>query len=186
MHKILTIVFFLTLFSMIIGGCRSGRVTDDDVLVAIEASMRGFDASINEENLNVHNARKNSIDRSFINSDHTLVLNLNITKNDTLVSVSGDCLFADYQDQQSAYRLTGNLNYQLSFPISLKPEAGSGEVICKLGLTGGKIKVLEYHFIIDAAGQFSTFAVLANGRPVNMSRYKNALNFMRYMHPMSV
>ena len=186
MQKWLTIIILWTLGSMGLYGCLPGMVTDDDVLVAIEASMRGFEASINEENLNVHNAHKDSIDQSFINADHTLVLNLKITKDGNQVRISGDCLFADYQDHQSPYRLTGNLQYQLKFPISLNPEAGSGEVVCKIGLTGGKIKDLEYHFIIDDAGQYSSFAVQANGRPINMNRYKNALNFMRYISPMSV
>ena len=186
MQKGLTALILLAICALVLSGCLRGFVTDDDVLVAIEASMRGFEASINEENLNVYNARENSIDQSFINAEHTLVLNLNITKNGNHVSISGDCLFADYQDHQSPYRLTGNLQYQLTFPISLKPEAGSGEVVCKIGLTGGKIRDLSYHFIIDDAGQFSTFAVRANGRPVNMNRYKNALNFMRYVNPMSV
>jgi hypothetical protein len=76
------------------------------------------------------------------------------------------------------------MTYKLRFPKNFDGRAGSGEVTSKLALIGGRIKELEYFFSIASNGQFKELTVSANKKKIDMSQYKDALNFMQYITPL--
>jgi hypothetical protein len=76
------------------------------------------------------------------------------------------------------------MTYQLRLPKNLDGRSGSGEVTGKLALIGGRIKELEYFLSIAPNGQFRELTVSANKKKIDMSQYKDALNFMQYITPL--
>jgi len=105
---------------------------------------------------------------------------------DRKVFISGKCIFAEYEDTHTKYYINGNISYHLKFPKDFNPKAGSGKVSCKIILKGGRVENLEYVFNINTNGVFDEFAVTANGQNIDMRKYKQELNFIKFMQPLTL
>ncbi len=171
-------IFILVSYSCILLG-----PSEDDVIAAMEASMRSFQASMIKENLELHETYANAVDVAFINGDRSLLHNMSVMLKDRKVFISGECVFAKYVDTVSKYYINGNIAYHLKFPKSFNPMAGSGRVNCKITLKGGRVETLEYFFSINNNGVFEEFKVMANGKDIDMKKYQNELNFIKFMKP---
>jgi hypothetical protein len=166
-------------------GC-SLNPSSDEVLVAMEASLRSMNQSMQKQHLKIHETYGWGAYLSYTNEDYSLLHTVKVTVDDISVRISGECIFADYQDTVSPYALNGDLSYRLKLPRNFNPNAGSGDVRCTLTLDGGKVKNLQYSFAISPNGQFTQFNVAANGKSIDMSRYREALNFMKYISPLNL
>jgi hypothetical protein len=183
MHRI-GLIWFFGGWGLLMG-C-SLNPSSDDVLVAMEASLRSMNQSMQTQHLKIHETYGWGAYLSYVNEDHSLLHTVKVAVDDNSVSISGECIFADYQDTVSPYALNGDLSYQLKLPRNFNPTAGSGDVRCTLALAGGKVKNLQYNFRISPNGQFTRFDVAANGKSMDMSRYRQALNFMKYISPLNL
>ena len=164
----------------------SPNPSSDDVLVAMEASLRSMNHSMQKQYLKLHETYGWGAYLSYINEDHSLLHTVKVAVDDISVSISGECIFADYQDKVSPYALNGDLSYSLKLPRSFNPKSGSGDVRCQLDLLGGSVRHLRYDFAISPNGQFTQFNVAANGKSIDMRRYQDALNFMKYISPLNL
>jgi len=167
-------------------GCAFLGPSEADVLTALEASMRSFQASMIKENLELHEKYANAVDLAFINGDRSLLHNMSVMFKDRKVFISGKCIFAEYEDTHTKYYINGNISYHLKFPKDFNPKAGSGKVSCKIILKGGRVENLEYVFNINTNGVFDEFAVTANGQNIDMRKYKQELNFIKFMQPLTL
>lgn len=172
-------IFILSLY-----GCAFLEPSDDDVLAAMEASIRSFQASMIKENLELHETYANAVDLAFINSDRSLLHNMSVMLKDRRIFISGECIFAEYADTVSEYHINGNIAYHLNFPRNFNPLGGFGKVNGKITLKGGRIETLEYLIRINNNGVFEEFAVMANGKKIDMTRYQSELNFIKFMQPL--
>jgi hypothetical protein len=181
-------LFFTQIIILILGiyGCAFLGPSEADVLTALEASMRSFQASMMKENLELHEEYANAVDLAFINSDRSLLHNMSVMLKDRKVFISGECIFAEYEDTQTKYYINGNISYHLKFPRNFNPKAGSGKVTCKIILKGGRVEKLEYFFTINTNGVFDEFAVTANGKNIDMKKYQKELNFIKFMQPLTL
>lgn len=181
-------VFFAQIFILILGiyGCTFLGPSEADVLTALEASMRSFQASMVKENLELHEEYANAVDLAFINGDRSLLHNMSVMLKDKKVFISGECIFAEYEDTQTKYHINGNISYHLKFPRNFNPKAGSGKVTCKIILKGGRVEKLEYFFNINTNGVFDELAVTANGKNIDMKKYQKELNFIKFMQPLTL
>lgn len=178
-------VFFVSvfLFTLLSYSCVVLGPSEADVLDAMEASLRSFQASMHKQNLELHETYANAVDLAFINGDRSLLHNMSVMMKDRKVFISGECVFAEYQDAQSAYRINGNIAYHLKFPRSFNPQGGSGRVNGKITLTGGRVEKLDYSFSINSNGVFEDFLVTVNGKNMDMTKYQNQINFIKFMKP---
>ncbi len=181
-------VLFGSLFFLVLSvvACGLFQLSDEDVIVAMEASMRGFTVSMNKENLEIHETYANAVDLAFINRDRSLLHNMSVMLKDKKVFISGKCIFAEYEDNASKYQINGNLIYNLNFPENFDPKGGSGKVNCNITLRGGRIEVLDYNFHINKNGEFEEFKVTANGKDFNIKKYHNTLNFLPNMKSLTL
>jgi hypothetical protein len=181
-------VFIAQIFIIIlcVYGCAFLGPSEADVLTALEASMRSFQASMLKENLELHEEYANAVDLAFINGDRSLLHNMSVMLKDKKVFISGECIFAEYEDTQTNYHINGNISYHLKFPRNFNPKAGSGKVTCKIILKGGRVEKLEYVFTINTNGVFDEFAVNANGKNIDMRKYQEELNFIKFMQPLTL
>ena len=166
-------------------GCAFLGPSEADVLTALEASIRSFQASMLKENLELHEKYANAVDIAFINGDRSLLHNMSVMRKDRKIFISGECIFAEYEDTQTKYYINGNISYHLKFPGDLNAKAGSGKVTCKINLKGGRIENLKYVFTINSNGVFDEFAVIANGKNIDMRKYQQQLNFLKFMQPLT-
>ena len=182
------IVVVIQTFTLILAiyGCAILGPSEADVLTALEASMRSFQASMAKENLELHEEYANAWDLAFINGDRSLLHNMSVMVKDRKVFISGECVFAEHRDTDTQYYINGNISYHLNFPRDFNPKAGSGKVTCKIMLKGGRIEKLEYHFTINSNGVFDEFAVNANGKNIDMRKYQKELNFIKFMQPLTL
>lgn len=172
------------IFILSVYGCAFLGPSDDDVIDAMEASIRSFQASMIKENLELHETYANAVDLAFINGDRSLLHNMSVMLKDRRIFISGECIFAEYADTASEYHINGNIAYHLNFPKNFNPIGGSGKVNGNITLTGGRIETLEYFISINDNGVFEEFAVMANGKKIDMTRYRNELNFIKFMQPL--
>lgn len=175
-------LFFILSFITVLGGCFGP--SGDEVVTAMEASLRSMQASMAGENLRLHERYDQAADMSFVNDDYTLLHTVKVAAENAKVIISGECIFAAYKDDMTRYTMNGSMTYQLRLPKNFDGRAGSGEVTCKLALIGGRIKELEYFFSIAPNGQFRELTVSVNKKKFDMSQYKDALNFMQYITPL--
>jgi|GEM_PF-1516934 len=158
--------------------------SEDEVVTAMEASLRSMQASMAGENLKLHERYDEAADMSFVNDDYTLLHTVKVTSKDDKVIIAGECIFGAYEDDVTRYTMNGSMTYQLRLSKSFEGHTGSGEVTCKLALIGGRIKELEYYFSVAPNGQFRELIVSANKKRIDMSQYKDALNLMQYITPL--
>ncbi|MGD2268815.1 MAG: hypothetical protein PVI06_00330 [Desulfobacterales bacterium] len=168
-------------FILIAYGCVVLGPSEADVIDAMEASLRSFQASMHKQNLELHETYANAVDLAFINGDRSLLHNMSVMMKDSKVFVSGECVFAEYQDTQSEYLINGNIAYHLKFPRSFNPRGGSGRVNGKITLAGGRVEKLDYSFSVNSNGVFEDFTVTVNGKNMDMTKYQNQINFIKFM-----
>lgn len=159
------------------------QISEEEVLGVMEASLRSMQSSMNKENLKLHERYDNAADMSFINDDHSLLHTLKVNRERGRFQIAGECLFADYRDEALVYPMNGKLTYRLNVPQGFKAAGSYGMVEGKLNPQGGRIKEVEYEFQINEKGQFVTFDVKANGRPMDMKQYQGVLNLMQFVAP---
>jgi hypothetical protein len=175
--------FFIPVFSFIFAayGCGVLGPSEADVIDAVEASLRSFQASLHKQNLELHETYANAVDLAFINGDRSLLHNMSVMMKDSKVFVSGECVFAEYRDAQSEYRINGNIAYHLKFPRSFNPRGGSGRINGKITLTGSRVEKLDYSFSVNSNGVFEDFTVTVNGKNMDMTKYQNQINFIKFL-----
>jgi hypothetical protein len=162
-------------------GCRFFWLSDEDVIAAMQASMRGFQLSMKKQNIELHVTYSNAVDLAFINNDRSLLHNMSVMLKGKKVYISGKCIFAEYEDIASRYQINGNLTYYLNLQGNFNPKGGTGKVNCNITLKGGRIDVLEYNFRINKNGEFEEFNVTANGKNFDIKKYHKTLNFFQDM-----
>ena len=161
-------------------------LSDEDVIAAMEASMRGFQVSMKKQNIELHETYANAVDLAFINNDRSLLHNMSVMLKDKKIFISGKCIFAEYEDNDSKYQINGTLTYYLNLPGNFNAHGGSGNVNCNITLKGGRIEVLEYQFRINKNGEFEEFNVTANGKNFDIKKYHNTLNFFQDMKSLTL
>ena len=186
MKKVKLCITQILVLILSVYGCAFLGPSEADVLTALEASMRSFQASMLKENLELHEEYANAVDLAFINGDRSLLHNMSVMLKDKKVFISGECIFAEYKDTETKYHINGNISYHLKFPRNFNPKAGSGKVTCKVILKGGRVENLEYFFTINPNGVFDEFAVTANGKKLDMRKYQKELNFIKFMQPLTL
>ena len=150
-------------------GCRLTGPSDREIMEAMEAVMRGFETSMNEDTLEINNAYANAADAVFRNEDHSAVTKMTALMNENQLHVYGNCLFSEYQDASSDYLLSGELTYNLKSIGSSNSNAWYGDMGCTVELSGGNIQTLEFSFSLDEDGNFIEYMITANDIDIDMN-----------------
>jgi hypothetical protein len=170
MKKYLRYFALLSIFVAVFCGCRYNGPSDKEVFDAMGAVMRGFQASMTQETLEINNEYANAADGVFRSEDDSVVTNMTVLMNEGVFHVYGNCLFSDYQDDASSYLLNGELVYNVNYRGAFHAEAGFGEMSCYMELAGGHIETLEFSFIIGERGQLEEFLVTANDMDITVKK----------------
>ena len=172
MVAVIVSLFFLT-------GCNLFGPSQQDVIEALDATMRAFADSVDEQTPEVENAYSNAIDLVFTSDDESLIHQMNVLVNDDEISVYGDCEISEFEDYDSEYMISGNLAYELLFPRSRFPNSGYGIMEGKVTLTGGKVETIEFSLTMDEGGVVNEFLVSANGKQIDLSEQESIYNLFR-------
>ena len=179
MKKYLIYFTVISLLAFSFFGCRFYGPSDKEVFKAMEAVMRGFESSMNQETLEIDNAYANAVDAVFRNEDDSVVTNMTVFMNEGVFHVYGNCIFSDYQDASSDYLMNGELVYNIKYRGKFNAEAGFGEMSCAAELSGGKIETLEFSFTIDERGRMEEFLVSANDTDIEIKKEKNLYDLFK-------
>ena len=76
MKKYLFFFALIVLVVIAVGGCRLTGPTDKEVFEAMQAVMRGFQASMDQETLEINDTYANAADGVFRNDDESVVTNI--------------------------------------------------------------------------------------------------------------
>ena len=170
MKKYMIVFALLGILTALFCGCRYTGPSDKEVFDAMEAVMRGFQASMTKDTLEINNEYANAADGVFRSEDDSVITNMTVLMNEGVFHVYGNCLFSDYQDHTSKYLLNGELIYNVKYRGTFNAAAGFGEMSCSVDLTGGQIETLEFSFIIGERGQLEEFLVTANDMDVTIKK----------------
>jgi len=170
MKKYLIFLALLSIFAAVFCGCRYNGPSDKEVFDAMEAVMRGFQASMSQDSLEINNEYANAAEGVFRNEDDSVVTNMTVLMNEGVFHVYGNCLFSDYQDDASNYLLNGELIYNVKYRGAFHANAGFGEMSCAVELAGGQIETLEFSFIIGERGHLEEFLVTANDMDITVKQ----------------
>ena len=179
MKKYLIFLALLSICAAVFCGCRYNGPSDKEVFDAMEAVMRGFQASMTQDTLEINNEYANAADGVFRNEDESVVTNMTVLMNENVFHVYGNCLFSDYQDDGSSYLLSGELIYNVKYRGTFRADAGFGEMSCAVELAGGEIETLEFSFIIDERGKLEEFLVTANDMDITVKKENSLYDIFR-------
>ena len=174
LKNMLVVVFSLCCLA----GCNFGGPSEKEVVQALDAAMRAFADSVDENAPEVEESYSNAIDLVFRNDDESLVHQMNVLLNDEDVTVYGDCELSEYEDYDSAYLISGKLVYELLFPRG-RTDAGFGIMEGELTLIGGKVKTIEFSISTDEDGELEKFQISANGKDIDLSQQESMYNLFR-------
>jgi hypothetical protein len=158
--------------------CRLTGPTDRDVFEAMEAVMRGFETSMDQDTLEISDAYSNAADAVFRNEDDSVVTNMTALINDNRLHVYGTSLFSEYHDTSSNYRLNGEFIYNIKSAGSYNSANWFGEMGCTVELSGGKIETLEFTFIIAETGEFEEFFITANDIEIDVTQEDSLIDIL--------
>ena len=162
-----------------LAGCNLGGPSKKEVTAALDAAMRAFTESVDEQTPEIENAYSNALDMIFRNEDESLIHHMNVMVSDEDVTVYGDCEIEEYQDYDSDYLISGKLNYELLFPRNGFPNGGFGIMEGELTLSGGKGETIEFSISVDEDGELEEFLVSANGKDIDLSEQDSLDTFLR-------
>lgn len=168
---------FVSIFCL--AGCNLGGPSEKEVILALDAAMRAFAESVDEQTPEVENSYSNAVDLVFRNDDESLIHQMNVVINDDEISVYGDCAISEYEDYDTDYHVSGKMAYELLFPKTRFPNSGYGIMEAELTLTGGKVETIEFSLSLDEGGVVDEFTISANGMPVDLSRQDSIYNLFR-------
>ena len=177
--------FIIAVLITFIAGCNSLFVpSEEDIFAAMEASLRGAQSSLKQENMEIIEEYSNAADLAFVTEDETVFHEMSFMINeDKSADISGKCSLADYQDTFSGYIINGTFSYDLFYPNISNTENAYGEFNFEMDYTGGNIDTLELNFTLDKQGQIEKVYVAANGKEINIKMQKKIFNFLNYLDP---
>ncbi len=178
MIPILKSIWVVVVSLFCLAGCNFGGPSEEEVTQALDAAMRAFADSVDENTPEVEEAYSNAIDLVFRNDDESLVHQMNVLVDGEDVTVYGDCQISQYEDYDTAYLISGKLVYELLFPRG-RPDAGFGVMQGELTLTGGKVETIEFAIATDEDGGLEEFQISANGIEIDISRQESMYNLFR-------
>ncbi len=179
MRTFLTNIMAVVLGLCCLTGCNLGGPSKKEVTAALDAAMRAFTESVEENTPEVENAYSNALDLIFRNQDESLIHHMNVLVNDEDVTVYGDCEIEEYQDHHSNYRISGKLVYELLFPKNGFPNGGFGIMEGELNLSGGKVETIEFSLSVDEDGELEEFLISANGKDIDLNEQDSMYNLLR-------
>ena len=160
-------------------GCRLYGPSDKEVFEAMEAVMRGFQSSMDQQSLEIDSAYVNAADAVFRNEDDSVVTKMTVLMNEGVFHIYGRCIFSDYQDESSDYLMNGELIYNVKFQGGFHANEGFGEMGCVVELSGGKIETLEFSFFINEDGEMEEFLVTANEMDIELQKEDNLYDLFK-------
>ncbi len=167
------------LFIFIIGcGKLFGGPSEEDVNIAMEAIMQGFQASISAEP-EMQEVYVNAADITFTLDDGAIVHEMSfIINDDGTLKTAGSCTYNDYNDKHSNYLINGEFSYRLVFTSADRPDKMHGEMDLNFDLQGGKIETLEVFFAMNEQGQFEDALLIANGHEIDFDKWQKVINLL--------
>jgi hypothetical protein len=172
--------WIVVLGCILIVGCGKlfGGPSEEDVNVAMQAIMRGFQASVTAEP-EMQEVYSNAADMTFTLYEGALVHELSFVINDDgSLKTTGTCTYDEYRDKSTNYLMTGELTYHLVFASANRPDDMHGEMDLVFEMEGGKIETLEVFFAVDEQGQLEDAQLLANGQEVDFQRWQKVFNLL--------
>lgn len=178
MRKFLSLFAVIFLIIFVAHGCRMFGPSEKDVFEAIQVVMRGFENSMNQDNMEIKDTYSNSADAVFRNEDDSAVTSMTAIVNDNQMLVYGTSIFSEYQDPSTDYQLDGEFNFNIK---SLKPYSADswfGEMDCSVELAGGKIETLEFSFLIDESGEVEEYFITANDVDLDLDEKNSFIDIL--------
>ena len=175
---------FLTCFSVVLlimvaaHGCRMFGPSEKDVFEAMQAVLRGFEDSMNDDNMEIKDAYSNAADAVFRNEDDSVVTSMTAIVNDNQMHIYGKSIFSEYLDASTDYQLDGEFNYNIKSIGSYSAGAWFGEMDCSVELIGGKIETLEFSFVLDEDGEVEKYYITANDVELDLNRQNHVIDML--------
>lgn len=174
-------LFFFALIVWVVtavGGCRLTGPTDTEVFEAMQAVMRGFQASMDQEKLEINDTYANAADGVFRNDDESVVTNIAFITNEDSVQVYGNSIFSEYEDNASDYFFSGEFSYNMKAIRAYRRSTWYGDMDCNVELTGGKIKTLEFTFSVGEDGVIEEYLITANDVEIDLTKEDSILDIL--------
>ena len=178
MKKFLTCFFVILLIMVVAHGCKMFGPSEKDVVEAMQAVMRGFEESMNEDNMEIEDAYSNAADAVFRNEDDSVITSMTMIINDNQMHVYGKSTFYEYLDSSTDYQMDGEFNYNIKSVGSYSSGAWFGEMDCSVELIGGKIETLEFSFVLDEDGEVEEYYISANDVELDMNKQNNVIDML--------
>jgi len=178
MKKNLFYFALIVLVVFAVGGCRLTGPSERDVFEAMQAVMSGFEASMDQDTLEINDTYANAAEGVFRNEDDSVVTNVAFIVNEGNFQVYGNSIFSEYRDDSSDYHLSGEFTYNLK---TIKANRGNnwyGDMGCSVELSGGKIETLEFSFSVDEDGMFDEYFITANDVEIDLTQEDGLLDIL--------
>ena len=178
MKKILFYFALIVLVVFAVGGCRLTGPSDRDVFEAMKVVMSGFEASMDQDTLEINDTYANAAEGVFRNEDDSVVTKVSFIMSEDSVQVYGNSIFSEYRDDSSDYLLSGEFTYNLKTIKAYRGNNWYGDMGCTAELSGGKIETLEFSFSVDEEGMFEEYFITANDVEIDLTQEDDLLNIL--------
>ena len=164
-------------------GCKMFGPSEKDVFEAMQAVLRGFEESMDDDNMEIKDAYSNAADAVFRNEDDSVVTSMTVIVNDNQMHLYGSSIFSEYLDSSTDYQMDGEFNYNIKSVGSYNAGAWYGEMDCSVELIGGKIETLEFSFVLDKDGEVEEYYITANDVELDMNKQNNFIDILERFTP---
>ncbi len=172
--------FILLTICVFFYGC-GDYLSEKDIKRAVYTVMRGFEASVKDDDPEVSNQYQNAADIKFTVDDGAIENEMSImVRDDRSVELSGSVLLSDYTDSYSGYSVEGELLYVCERDAQLITVC---DIECDVVLTGGKVETLQFALEMDSPQSASFASITANGKEIELNKYDNILEIIRKFSP---
>lgn len=178
MKKYLFFFALIVLVVIAVGGCRLTGPSDQEVFEAMQAVMRGFQASMDQDTLEINDTYANAADGVFRNDDESVITNIAFIMNEDSLQVYGNSTFSEYEDDYSDYFFSGEFSYNMKAIRARRGSSWYGDMDCNVELSGGKIETLEFTFSVDEDGVIGEYLITANEVEIDLTKEDNLLDIL--------
>ena len=177
-------LFIVLLLITCAAGCDLLGPSKENINAAMEAAMRGLQASSVKENMEIKNQYANAADFTFTKQDQTVIHDMSLTVNENNnANIVGECRFEDFVDTATDYTINGVFSYGLVYPNISNPRKFHGEMSWEMDYSGGKIDTLDFYLTVDEQGKVEEAYAIANGKEIDFTMEKKVHNFLKYLDP---
>ena len=186
-YKIKWVVMSMALL-LIANSCSLMGPSDQDVVEALDPVLEGFmSVPIFQQGAVDEFEYMDSVDRMNSNDNETISQNVTyiVDSDANQLFCEGVCIFKDYIENRSGYKISGTVNYMMEGEISPKNENITAEYIFDLQYENGKIQSIAFSLNYVPGQPVELTEILVNGK---LFESKEALmgNFVRSLQTMKL